>query len=89
MKLNQHTLDKLIELASAGGYKVRSEKGNFKSGSCILQELKVIVLNKFATPEAKAAYLIEALRQIVLNTDSFNDKQHVLYNEIKQLQIAV
>ena len=42
-------------------YIVRFEKGNFKTGYCILEDRKVIVVNKFHDVEAR----IENLREIL------------------------
>jgi hypothetical protein len=68
IKLTQSTLDKLEELLILGGYKVRTERGNFKSGSCIVEHSKLIVLNKFSPVETKVGFLIEAIQQLELDT---------------------
>ncbi len=47
MKFNQTTLDKIEKIAQLSGYVIRYERGTFQSGYCILQEKKVVVLNKF------------------------------------------
>ncbi len=47
MKYTQNTLDKLEELISEINYVVRYERGTFQSGYCILEQKKVVVLNKF------------------------------------------
>ena len=41
IKLTQHSLDKIEELLTIAGYKVRNEKGNFKSGSCVIESSKM------------------------------------------------
>jgi len=47
MKYTQTTLDKLETIPEQSGYVLRYERGTFQSGYCILEEKKVIVLNKF------------------------------------------
>ena len=46
-------LQKLEDLLKENNYVLRNEKGNFKSGYCILQDKRVIVINKFATIESR------------------------------------
>ena len=53
MKGSKSNLKKVEILISEAGYVLRYEKGNFKPGYCILEEKKVIVVNKFYPLEAK------------------------------------
>ena len=52
-------LKKLEDLLKDNGYDVRYEKGNFKSGFCILEDKKVVVINKFSTIESRIQALVE------------------------------
>ena len=74
IKLTQHSLDKLEELLVMAGYKVRNEKGNFKSGSCLIEDSNIIVLNKFAPVEAKVVYLIEAIHELNIDESLLDEK---------------
>ncbi len=56
-------LKKLEELLKEQGYDVRYEKGNFKSGFCVLEDKKVVVINKFSTLESR----IQALTEIIIS----------------------
>lgn len=56
-------LKKLEELLKEQGYDVRYEKGNFKSGFCVLEDKKVVVINKFSTLESR----IQALTEIIVS----------------------
>src|SRR3954462_14965337 len=85
IKLTQSYLDKLEELLILGGSNVRHEKGNFKSGHCILESSKVIVLNKFAPVEAKVTYLVEAVRQLQLDQTYFEEKHLKLLTDARQM----
>ena len=49
------------------GYKLRYEKGNFKSGYCILKNEKVVIINKYFTTEGKINTLVEILNSIKKN----------------------
>lgn len=59
-KSNYH-LKKLVDKLKEFEYSVRFEKGNFKTGYCILEDRKVIVVNKFHDVESR----IDNLRQIL------------------------
>jgi len=84
LKLNQSTFDKLEELLILAGYKVRTEKGNFKSGSCIIEQSKLIVVNKFSPIETKVAFLMEAIRQLDLDTSFFDERFTKLLHDVRQ-----
>lgn len=53
-------LRKLVHILENQGYAVRYEKGQFESGACIVQDRKVIIVNKFLSDESK----LEVLQQI-------------------------
>ena len=61
MKYTQNTLDKIESIIEQGGYVIRYEKGTFQSGYCILQDKKVVVLNKFFQTEGRINTLIDLL----------------------------
>lgn len=55
-------LKKLEEILQSNSYELRYEKGNFKSGFCILETKKVVVVNKFAGLESRINAIIEIIR---------------------------
>ncbi len=89
LNITNHSLDKLETIIRDLGYKVRYEKGNFKSGACILQQSKVVVVNKFINLEQKINALAEIL--IIIDADEFllDDKQRQLYNSLKQTKLTL
>lgn len=89
LKLTQSTLDKLEELLVLGGYKVRHEKGNFKSGSCIVEQSKLIILNKFSTTEVKVSFLIEAIRLLTLDESLMDERYLKLLKEVRQTELQL
>ena len=64
VKYTQHYLGKLQDQLAECGYQVRFEKGNFKTGYCILEHKKVVVINKFVPIESKINSLIEILKKV-------------------------
>ena len=87
LKLTQSTLEKLEELLVLGGYKVRHEKGNFKSGSCIVEQSKLIILNKFTPVETKVTFLMEAIRALTLDESLMDERYIKLLTEVRQVEL--
>jgi hypothetical protein len=58
-------LKKLEEVLEQSGYDVRYEKGNFKSNFCILEDKKVVVINKFSVLESRIQSLLEIIQSLV------------------------
>jgi hypothetical protein len=82
MKYNQSTLDKLETIPEEAGYILRYERGTFQSGFCILEEKKVVVLNKFLQTEGRINTLIELIPQLAINPDALTLESQKLYTDI-------
>ena len=82
MKYTQHTLDKIERVIEEGGYVIRYERGTFQSGYCILQEKKVVVLNKFFQTEGRINTLIDLLPQLRINIDDLTHESQKLFEEL-------
>ena len=87
IKLTQTSLDKLTELFTLAGYTIRMEKGNFKSGSCMIEAGKLIVLNKFSPVEARVTFLIEALHSIKIDEHLLDDRRKSFLQEALNYKI--
>lgn len=64
-KASRYRLQKLIDRFKEFEYTVRFEKGNFKSGYCVLETKKVVVVNKFLDLESRIDNLRTILADIV------------------------
>jgi hypothetical protein len=82
MKYNQTTLDKLEAIPEESGYILRYERGTFQSGFCILEEKKVVVLNKFLQTEGRINTLVELIPQLSINLDALTLESQKLYTGI-------
>lgn len=82
MKYTQNTLDKLEDLLSEIQYVVRYERGTFQSGYCILEEKKVVVLNKFLQLEGRINTLADLIPKIIENPDVLSDAARKTYEQI-------
>lgn len=87
MKYTQSSLDKLEAIPEQSGYVLRYERGNFQSGYCILEEKKVVVLNKFLQTEGRINTLLDLIPQLAINTELLEDDSKKLYlNIISKLE---
>ncbi|HMR18998.1 MAG TPA: hypothetical protein PKA53_06840 [Sphingobacterium sp.] len=82
ISVTQYNLDKIEDILEASGYKVRYEKGNFKTGACVIQNTKVIVVNKFSNLEIKINSLVQLLKEIELSKDDVDEKQWSFYKSL-------
>lgn len=81
MKYNQTSLDKLEAILDEAGYVYRYERGTFQSGYCILEQKKVVVLNKFLGTESRINTLIELLPVLNIPYDQLSETSKKVYNE--------
>ncbi|MFQ3576971.1 MAG: hypothetical protein SNJ77_11105 [Cytophagales bacterium] len=84
IKFTQGFLNKLEEIFSQSDYVLRYEKGHFKSGFCILNDQKIVVVNKFNPLEGKINALIEILKNLELDVSKMDDKSKSLYYDLVQ-----
>jgi hypothetical protein len=82
MKYNQTTLKKLENILEEGGYILRYERGSFQSGYCILENKKVVVLNKFLNPEGRINTLIDLIPSVNINYDLLTLESQKMYDEV-------
>jgi hypothetical protein len=82
MKYTQSTLDKLESIPEQAGYVLRYERGTFQSGYCILEERKVVVLNKFLQTEGRINTLVDLIPQLEINTEVLTDELKKLYLDV-------
>ncbi len=82
MKITQTTLDKVEKIAEDSGYVIRYERGSFTSGYCILQEKKVVVLNKFLPLEGRINTMVDLLPQLNINFDALTLDSQKLFTEL-------
>ena len=82
MKYTQTTLDKIDKMIEESGYIVRYERGSFQSGFCILEDRKVVVLNKFLQLEGRINTLIDLVPQLRIDVESLTSESKKWYDEV-------
>lgn len=81
------TLEKIEGIITAVGYKIRYEKGNFRTAACVLQDSKVVVVNKFSNIEVKIQTLVGLLQEMTIDKSVLEDKQQAFYQKILQAKL--
>ena len=87
IKLTQSSLDKLTELFTLAGYTIRLEKGNFKSGYCVLEDKKVVVINKYFDTESRINSLLDILSQVDIDNSKLSEKSVQFLEHVKEARV--
>ena len=88
MKYTQTTLDKLGNILDESDYVVRYERGTFQSGWCLLEERRIVVLNKFLNVEGRINTLLEIIPQLNIGFDKLTHESQKLYEEVVKKSIS-
>jgi len=83
-KYTANTLKKLEQLFEEVRYIIRYEKGNFNSGYCILEERRVVVINRFLNVEGRINALVEILPGITVNEAELSGEMLRWYQQLKE-----
>lgn len=87
--MNRHTkptLHKLEQIFRELNYIVRYEKGTFNSGYCIVENSKVVVINKFFDTESRVGVLIDILTSIIDDDKILSEKNRQFYRNLIKSQ---
>lgn len=82
MKYTATTLKKLEDILGESAFTVRYERGNFQSGYCILEQKRVVVLNKFLNVEGRINTLLELIPQLNIEFDKLTHESQKLYDDV-------
>jgi len=78
LKYNKTTLKKLEDVLTSSEFTVRFERGQFKSGYCLLRDKKIVIINKFYDTKGRIEAMIDLIQQVEL-------KEEALKEESKQI----
>ena len=82
IRYNPATLIKIEKMIEETGYILRNERGTFQSGYCILEQKKVVVLNKFLQIEGRINTLLDIVPILDIKPDHLSPDNRKLYEEI-------
>ncbi|WP_113925475.1 hypothetical protein [Cognataquiflexum aquatile] len=90
VKYTKNFLDKIEDLFASSEYILRYEKGNFKSGYCVLKENKIVIVNKYYTLEGKINTLLDIIKELGFSPKDFSDKKlQDLISELQQTELKL
>lgn len=89
MRFTEGNLKKLESLFKVQGFKIRYEKGSFRSGTCRLLENKVLVVNKFVTTEVKINTFLEILQEVEIDESLLEGGDLSFYQNVKQTELKL
>ena len=88
IKYTKHFLDKMENLFSASEFILRYEKGNFKSGYCVLNDTKIVIVNKYFPLEGKINALVEIINELNFDPKDFKEKSNQDFlSELRQTSL--
>jgi len=82
MKYTQTTLDKIEKILDEAEYVIRYERGTFQSGYCILEQRKVVVLNKFLQLEGRINTLVDIIPQLKVTPELLSAEAKKTFDEV-------
>lgn len=85
MRLTASALKKIELIFEEINYKVRYEKGNFTPDYCILEQKKIVIVNRYFDTEAKAESLINILLKLDFSEEKLSEKSSDFYQKLKAL----
>ncbi|MCO6357999.1 hypothetical protein BXY85_0356 [Roseivirga pacifica] len=89
IRYTKQFLGKLEDIFAESDYVLRYEKGNFKSGYCLLNDTKIAIVNKYYTTEGKISCLIDILKSIELDKSKLTEKNAKLLVELSQTSLEL
>lgn len=75
-------LKKLEQLLENLGYKIIYEKGNFQSGYCLVNERKMIVMNKFYKTDMRVNNLLKILAELQIKSEQLAEEQQAFFDSL-------
>lgn len=97
VKITPNTLKKIEQLFEEANYILRYEKGSFNSGYCVLEDKRVVVVNKFLNTEGKINTLIDILPRLNFNIEELSPESAKFFQliadetklDLKSIQIKL
>jgi len=86
LKITKKIQLKLKNILESQEYKIRFEKGNFKSGYCIIKNKKVAIINKYFSLEGKINVLIEIIKSIEISKKLCTKNNIIILKKINTIE---
>ena len=83
----KNTLKKLETLFQELNYQIRYERGNFQSGYCIVNDSRMIVVNKFFDIKGRINMLVEIFAQLDYKSVELTDPSKEVLEKILKMDL--
>ncbi|MEP7320369.1 MAG: hypothetical protein ABI761_00570 [Saprospiraceae bacterium] len=83
IRYTKTTLEKIEQLLAEAGYTIRYEKGNFQSGACVLENRRMVIINRFYETEGRIIAFIDILQQLIIDLKHLTDSSLSFYHSLK------
>jgi len=84
LKYNKSTLKKLEAILTASHFTVRYERGQFKSGYCLLRDKKIIIINRFYDTKGRIESLLDIIQQVDIQESELDAPSKELLKSIEK-----
>lgn len=86
IKYTKGNLKKVEEIFIELEYTIRYEKGNFNSGYCLVEDKKIVVINKFYDTEGRINVLLDILSTILVIESMLSEKSLKFFKQVLKAQ---
>lgn len=83
LRYSKTTLEKIEQLLADAGYTIRYEKGNFQSGSCVLESRRLVIINRFYETEGRIIAFLEILQELNIDQSTLPEASLSFYHALK------
>ncbi|MDW8333680.1 MAG: hypothetical protein RMM53_05655 [Bacteroidia bacterium] len=83
MRITKGLVENLETVFKQIGYTLRYEKGNFIGGYCMVENQKLVLLNKYLPLEGRGLTLIELLSELNPPPELLTEEQKKLLSKIR------
>lgn len=87
-KFNKKSLENLEAIYEELGYTIRYEKGSFQSGFCVLEDQKIVLVNKFFDVHGRVYSLLEILNQLTVEPTLLSEENRKRWSAFKPWLVA-
>lgn len=87
-KYTKPTLQKIEQIFKELDYQVRYEKGTFNSGYCIVENNKVVVVNKFFDTDGRVSILMDILELLLTDEITLSEKSKIFYKALVKKELS-
>jgi len=82
LKYTKHLLGKIEEVFKEIDYTIRYAKGSFQSGYCLVEQQKIVVVNKYYETEGRINVLIDILDNLTIDESNLTEKGLKTYAQV-------